>query len=423
MTDNATARLPLFRPEVAQRNWDLLASKGLMPRPPLFTGAIILLLLVAFAAGGFFLVRGAIPRVEQAQGYLEPAGGVARVRAPRQAIVEAVHVKDGQLVQRGDLLVTLQSGQSTASGVTAETEISGQLRAQRQDLEEQLAREQDWRRNEERRLTAKVGDTIHDIDLLERNIATQQEQMQLAQRQAERVRGLAERGTISLDELQRREIAALNQKLAVQTSEREHAAKRAELVQVRIALEQLPTLASERQRALRESLANAQQRLIELEARRSIVVRAPTAGRIAAIPALAGSAVDNGGLIATIVPDDAELRARLFVPTRSIGKVHAGQAVALRYDAFPYQKYGSFKGRVVDVSSSVLLPQEIEKVAPVKLTEPAYVLDVVLERRTVPSGGATQLQLRPDMTLTAMIEIDRRPLLAWIGDSLFGISQ
>lgn len=423
MTDNATARPPLFRPEVAQRNWELLASKGLMPRPPLFTGAIIALLLVAFAGGAFFLARGAVPRVESAQGYLEPAGGVARVRAPRQAIVEAVHVKDGQLVQRGDLLVTLQSGQITPSGATAETQISGQLQTQRQDIEAQLSREQDWRRNEERRLIAKVDDLVHDLDLLERNIATQQEQMALAQRQAERIRNLAERGTISLDELQRREIAALNQKLAVQTSEREQSAKRAELVQARIALEQLPTLASERQRTLRDSLANTQQRLIELEARRSVVVRAPTAGRLAAIPALAGSAIENGGLIATIVPDGAELRARLFVPTRSIGKVHAGQAVALRYDAFPYQKYGSFKGRVEDVSSSVLLPQEIEKVAPVKVGEPAYVLEVVLERQTVPSGGAGLAHLRPDMTLTAMIEIDRRPLLAWIGDSLFGISQ
>lgn len=423
MTDNATARPPLFRPEVAQRNWELLASKGLMPRPPLFTGAIIALLLVAFAGAAFFLARGAVPRVESAQGYLEPAGGVARVRAPRQAIVEAVHVKDGQLVQRGDLLVTLQSGQITPSGATAETQISGQLQTQKQDIEAQLMREQDWRRNEERRLIAKVDDLVHDLDLLERNIATQQEQMALAQRQAERIRNLAERGTISLDELQRREIAALNQKLAVQTSEREQSAKRADLVQARIALEQLPTLASERQRTLRDSLANTQQRLIELEARRSVVVRAPTAGRIAAIPALAGSAVENGGLIATIVPDGAELRARLFVPTRSIGKVHAGQAVALRYDAFPYQKYGSFKGRVEDVSSSVLLPQEIEKVAPVKVGEPAYVLEVVLERQTVPSGGAGQAHLRPDMTLTAMIEIDRRPLLAWIGDSLFGISQ
>lgn len=423
MTDNATARPPLFRPEVAQRNWELLASKGLMPRPPIFIGAIIMLLLAAFAGGGFFLVRGAIPRVEQAQGYLEPTGGVARVRAPRQAIVEVVHVKDGQLVQRGDLLVTLQSGQSTTTGATAESEISRQLQAQRQDIEAQLAREQDWRQSEDRRLRARVDDLMHDIDLLERNIATQQEQMALAQRQAERIRSLAERGTISLDELHRREIAALTQKLAVQTSEREQSAKRAELVQARIALEQLPTLASERQRVLRESLANTQQRLIELEARRSVVVRAPTAGRIAAVPALAGSAIESGGLIATIVPDDAELRARLFVPTRSIGKVHAGQSVALRYDAFPYQKYGSFKGRIEDVSNSVLLPQEIEKISPVRLTESAYVLDVVLERRTVPSGGSRQVHLRPDMTLTAMIEIDRRPLLAWIGDSLFGVSQ
>jgi membrane fusion protein len=423
MATNATTRPPLFRPEVAQRNWELLASRGLIPRPPLFTGAILVVLLAAFAGSAFFLARGAIPRVESAQGYLEPAGGVARVRAPRQAIVEAVHVKDGQLVQRGDLLVTLQSGQITSSGATAETQISGQLQAQRQDVEAQFAREQDWRRNEERRLIARVDDLVHDLDLLERNIATQQEQMALAQRQAERIRGLAERGTMSLDELQRREIAALTQKLAVQTSEREQSAKRAELVQARIALEQLPTLASERQRTLRDALANTQQRLIELEARRSVVVRAPTAGRIAAIPALAGSAIDNGGLIATIVPDGAELRARLFVPTRSIGKVHAGQAVALRYDAFPYQKYGSFKGRVEDVSSSVLLPQEIERVAPVKVGEPAYVLEVVLERQTVPSGGAGLAHLRPDMTLTAMIEIDRRPLLAWIGDSLFGISQ
>src|SRR5690349_12344483 len=113
MTATQPARPPLFRPEIAERNWEVLASRGLMPRPPHFVAAAILFLLIAFAAVGTFLVRGVIPRVETAQGYLEPAGGVARVRAPRQAIVEAVHVKDGQLVQRGDTLVTLQSGQAT----------------------------------------------------------------------------------------------------------------------------------------------------------------------------------------------------------------------------------------------------------------------------------------------------------------------
>src|SRR5262249_2796380 len=155
----------------------------------------------------------------------------------------------------------------------------------RSDLEVQIGQERDWRAGEERRLAATVGDLAHDIELLARNIQTQQEQARLAQLQAERGRGPAERGTLSLDELQRREISALGQRLAVQTSERELAAKQAQLVQARIAREQLPTVASERQRGLRESLANVQQRLIELDARRAVIVAAPTAGRIAAIPA------------------------------------------------------------------------------------------------------------------------------------------
>jgi multidrug resistance efflux pump len=414
---------PLFRPEVAERTWELLASRGLLPRPPAFTLFIILILGLVFAGGTAFLVRGVIPRFETATGYLEPAGGVVRVRAPRQAIVGAIHVRDGQLVEQGDLLVTLQSGQITEPGASAEAEIAAQLRKQQLDLEAQIAREHDWRANEERRLAATVEELANDLVLLGRNMQTQRDQATLAQRNADRIRELAERGTVSLDELQRRDIAALGQRLSVQNAEREAATKRAQLVQARIAIEQLPTVANERQRSLRESLGNVQQRLIELEARRAVVVRAPSGGRIAAIPALAGAAVDSGGLIATIVPKDADLHARLFVPTHAIGKVHPGQSVAIRYDAFPYQKYGTFKGEVREVSSSVLLPQEVEKVAPVRLREPAYMLEVDIERQSVALGEHRQAPLRPDMLFTATIEIDRRPLLAWIDESVFGIAQ
>lgn len=414
---------PLFRPEVSERTWELLASRGLMPKAPAFTVLVIAILLVVFAAGGAFLARGVVPRVETAHGYLEPTGGVARVRAPRQGIVSAIHVKDGQIVERGDLIVTLQSGQNTISGGNAEAEIATQLQGQRQDLELQIARDREWRLSEERRLQTTIDELTQDIAMLGRSLQAQEEQSNLAQRHADRIRELAGRGTISVDELQRRDMGAIGQRVTLQAAEREIAAKRAQLVLARIALEQLPMTANDRHRGLRESLANVQQRMIELEARRATVVRAPLGGRVAAIPALAGAAVDSGTLIATIVPEGAELRARLFVPTRAIGKVHPGQAVSIRYDAFPYQKYGTFKGRVEDVSNSVLLPQEIEKVSPVKISEPAYVLDVVIERQSVALGGDRQAYLRPDMLLSATIEVDRRPLLAWMGESVFGVAQ
>jgi membrane fusion protein len=384
---------------------------------------VLAILVVAFGAGIVLLVRGAFPHVEFAHGYLEPAGGVTRVRAPRQAIVGAVHVRDGQFVNQGDSLVTLQSGQSTESGATAEAEIATHLQNQRRDLESQIAREAAWRQNEEQRLRVEVDELAHDIDLLELTMQTQREQLALAQRHAERIRDLAERGTVSLDELQKRDMAALSQRYAVQNSERDMASKRARLAVARIASEQLPTTASERMRGLREALANVQQRLIELDARRAVIVRAPVSGRIAALPALVGAALDSGSLVATIVPDGSALQARLFVPTRAIGKVHPGQRVAIRYEAFPYQKYGTFAGTIEDVSNSVLLPQETDRISPVKLGEPAYVLQVAIERQSVSLGGDRQATLRPDMLLTATIEIDRRPLLAWIGESIFGVAQ
>ncbi|WP_421995029.1 HlyD family secretion protein [Reyranella sp.] len=394
-----------------------------MPRAPAFTLLIVAGLAVVFAVGGFLLVRGAVPRIETAAGYLEPAGGVARVRAPRQGIVSAIHVKDGQLVGRGDAIVTLQSDHATTSGASAEAEIARQLDSQRQDLELQIARDRDWRLSEERRLQTTIDELAGDIAMLARSVAVQEEQSKLAQRYADRIRDLAAKGTISADELQRREMSALGQRVSLQATEREIAAKRAQLALSRIALEQLPMIANDRHRGLREALANVQQRLIELEARRATVVRAPVAGRIAAIPALAGAGVDSGMLIATIVPEGAALRARLFVPTRAIGKVHAGQDVAIRYDAFPYQKYGTFKGRIEEVANSVLLPREIERISPVRMAEPAYVLDVAIERQQVAVGGDREAHLRPDMLLSATIQVDRRPILAWVGESVFGVAQ
>lgn len=417
------AHPPLFRPQVAERTWALLTSRGLMPSPPRFATVVLVGLLLVFAGGGFLLYRGALPRLEAATGYLEPAGGVVRVRAPRQAIVGTVHVKDGELVREGDILVTLQSSQTTVSGTTAETEIARQLDSQRADIEAQLHRERHWQENERRRLDTTVEDLVTDLGLLDRNIDTQREQARLAHQQVERIRSLSERGTVSMDELQRREIASLGQRLSVQTSEREASSKRTQLIQARITLDQLPTVASERQRALRDALANVQQRMIELEARRAVVVVAPSSGRIAAIPALAGSAVDAGGLIATIAPENAHLQARLFVPTRSIGKVRPGQEVSIRYEAFSYQKYGTFKGRVQAVSRSVLLPQEVAKVAPVRLDEPAYLLDVSIERQTVTVAPGQDVALRPDMALSANIRIEHRPLFAWIAESVFGVDQ
>lgn len=416
-------RPPLFRLDVAERNWDMLAARGLKPRPPRHTGIIIAALIGLFATGFVLLTRHPLTQAEFAAGYLAPRGNVTRILAPRQGIVGTVLVREGQEIAHGTAIVTLRSAQTTESGDNAEHEIAVQIESQRRDLEAQIAREAVWRSNEEQRLKVLYDQLTRDIGFLEHSIELQREELLLAQRNAERIEDLVARGVATLEELQRRQMVVLDQRLALSRAEHDLASKRAELLLAGISIKQLPTVAAERLRGLREALANVQQRAIEIEARRAITIRTPVDGRIAALPDTVGANIDNSSLIATVVPEGAELYARLLVPSRAIGKVHAGQSVALRYEAFPYQKYGTFKGRIEAVSASALLPQEISRIAPLHPTEAAYVVDVRLDRQDVTLGPAQSVTLRPDMLLTATVEVDRRPLLAWIGESIFGVAQ
>ena len=111
------------------------------------------------------------------------------------------------------------------------------------------------------------------------------------------------------------------------------------------------------------------------------------------------------------------LQAELFVPTRAAGFVRDGQRVRVLYEAFPYQNFGTYGGRIVKVSRTVLAPADAA--APVELKEPAYRVTAALDRPDVDANG-DRVPLRPDMLLRADIVLDRRTLMDWLLNPLLG---
>ena len=105
------------------------------------------------------------------------------------------------------------------------------------------------------------------------------------------------------------------------------------------------------------------------------------------------------------------MQATLYAPSRAIGMARVGQPVRLMYDAFPYQRFGTFTGHIVRISHSVLAPDEVD--APVKLQDPVYEVRVALDRQRIDAFGEA-LALEPGMTLSADVILDRRSFLDWI---------
>jgi membrane fusion protein len=227
------------------------------------------------------------------------------------------------------------------------------------------------------------------------------------------VEGLRAKGYLSEVDYKRRQEHHLESKQTLGTLAQQLATRRAELAQAAASLEQLPTTIAEKTLALRGELAEAEQRAAEIEGRRAYVVRAPVAGRVSTLQAAPGRIADTRQPLLSILPRNGVLEAELFVPSQAIGFVRAGQEVRIRFDAFPYQRFGTYGGRVVRVARTMLTGSDMS--APVALKQPAYKVTVVLDRQDVTVNGE-RIPLQADMLLKADILLDRRPLLAWLLD-------
>ncbi len=104
------------------------------------------------------------------------------------------------------------------------------------------------------------------------------------------------------------------------------------------------------------------------------------------------------------------------MPARAIGFVAPGQSVRLLYDAFPYQRFGTYRGTVESVATTMLAATELPEPV-LLLKEPAYRVKVALDRQTVDAFGR-EVALQPDMTLRADIILERRSLVEWLLEPL-----
>nr|HNH51140.1 HlyD family efflux transporter periplasmic adaptor subunit [Nitrosomonas sp.] len=171
--------------------------------------------------------------------------------------------------------------------------------------------------------------------------------------------------------------------------------------------------------AIERQISELEQQLTETDLRRSIVLTAPTEGIVTTLLAEMGQMAQPNLPLLSILPAGAQLQAQLLVPTHSVGFIKPGQMVSLRYQAFPYQRFGHHLGEIIEVSRAVIQPNEAN--LPVSIQESVYRATVRLPQQQIIAYGEL-LPLQPEMILDADIHLDRRRLIEWVFDPLLSIT-
>ena len=357
----------------------------------LAAGALVLLLLFGLLAD--------FDRVATVRGTVSPASGVSRLVAPQPGIVTAVLVRQGAELRRGEPMMRIASTALLPSGTAASAARLAAFGRQQQIAREDMGVEGRRADAERARLRDQIAQLAASGRSLDSQVALQRQRIASNELRLRNLAPLRERGYVSAVAYQQQEemVLTLRQQLAELEQRRAGAGHEGEQLRLRVA-----ELDAESRRATLQSaatLAELERGAADAQTDAEILLAAPVSGRVAALHVLPGRSVAAAEELATMVQSDA-LEAILLVPSSAVGALRPGQPVVLRYDAFPYQRYGVGRGLVTDIAATVS-PAAGEGA-------PAYRVRVAL------AGNGAPFALRPDMSLSASIVIERRSLLDWL---------
>jgi membrane fusion protein len=402
--------MSLFREEVSEFRRTRLHGEVVLTQP-LSTRILVFVLFAIIAIVAIWVSKGTYARIETVQGILVTDIPSAKVVAIAPGVVTELNANEGQIVKKGDRLAIINLDRQTSSGAAVASRSLDSLKIRSQLATQQIGLAQRRSAAESERLNAVIGNASQQATSLREQIALQQEVVASNQQLFEQISKVVERGFVSKFDYERRrqtligsqqQLAGLRQQLAARISEAD---------QSRAQLSSIAAESAQGAVEIESTLQSIVQQQAQFEGEQGYVITAPISGRVTALQTANGRTASSNIPLMVIVPEKSQLKAEIYAPTRAIGFVKKGQEARILYDAFPYQRFGSFGGKIHSVSRSIIDPRETD--VPLKLEEAAYKLTVRLDQQVLKAYGE-QIDLQPGMTLKANIILERQSFLSWL---------
>jgi adhesin transport system membrane fusion protein len=351
------------------------------------------------AALATFVLWAAVARVDQhtrAQGQIIASSRTQVIQAPDGGVLEALLVREGDLVQRGQLLARLERTKPLAAYRETRTRLgalsatTSRLQAELFDTPLRFGPESqdypDFRANQTDLLRKRRVAVDQEIAVFQRMHA-------IAVRELNMNQPLLKSGDVSLADLLRieRQIAELEGQMTNRRNKYLQDSQ-AEL-----------TKAEEELATVRQSLVQRQDQLTNTE------LKAPVNGTVKNVRITTrGGVLRAGDELLQIVPTDDTLLVEARVKPADVAFLAPGQAVNVKIDAYDYTVYGSLDGRLTYISADTLSED-------MRQGEQAYYrVQVKTNSPRFSRRPQESLQLQPGMTATIEIRTGSNTVLKYL---------
>jgi len=401
-------------------------------------------LMLLFVIGVTWACTGEVNIVASAEGKIIPSSRVKQIQPLEKGVVKAIHVSEGQRVEKGQPLIELDStltgadkarltGELTSALFrrsvsstflhllnASETSISSDLWSSLALLEQPEATENDldlnkkllWQQWEQyqsqlkglqsalRRSQSEQGSSQEQIKKLEQTVT-------IITKRRDSMKALQSKNYVSESDLleleqeyiqQTQDLATEKQRYQQFIAAADEVKQQINTLKAQIRQEQLAaTMAANREIAvLQEELTKA----ADLDNKQ--ILYAPVSGQVQELAVTTiGGVVTEAQQLMLLVPEEEQLEVEVFLENKDIGFVEEGMPSEIKIHTFPFTKYGVIDGQVITISDDAVVDENMGLI---------YSMRVLMKKNTIIVKGK-EVRLMPGMAITAELQTGKRRIV------------
>jgi len=364
--------------------------------PPHRPRATLLVFMVSLIALVYWASVGKIDQVTRAQGQVIAAERTQIIQSPDGGVLTVLHVKEGDSVKAGQLLVTLQKKRAQAAVTDTRAKVAalritlGRLQAEIFEkplqFEPSLLSYTDYIQNQTELYNKRQRAFKDEVDALTKILALADDELKIN-------RQLEATGDVSRAELLRLERSSAD--IAAQLT-----GKRNKYFQ-------------DAQAEMTKTQEDLSTQIEQLNDRTSLLEHtelvAPVAGVVNNIKVnTLGGVLRQGDTVMELLPSGNNLIVETKIMPSDIGFVKIGQTASVKLDAYDYSIYGGMQGQVNYISPDVLT--EETKQGPMTY----YRVRIIITGTEFKGEKAGQIQVRPGLTASVEIKAMDRTVLSYL---------
>lgn len=376
-------------------------------------------LLLMMVGASVLVTCGSYARKSHVSGFLVPDRGLLKIVSSHDGHVTNLQVIEGQHVAKDQLLAAISVDAVSMLGNTGD--LAEQSVKDRLDLiRAEIGRLDDIHRSEAQKLDAAIGQYKAEIAAMNEEVKARQDYLDIAENQLKRSQQLQSLSAFSVADAEKAQQAFVSSKIDIDTLQRSLSETQGLLNQAVADRSGLAQRQQNEKADLERTAEELNQQLIQFEQQRFVLIKAPESGTVTRVVTSLGGAVDQTVPLMTIVPENAVIQADLYVSSEAAGFVRPGAKVLLRYEAYPYQKFGLQDAVVTSVSRTAVDTKELP--FSTQSADPVYLVTASLAKETVTAFGKEE-PLQAGEKFQADIILESRKIWEWAIEPLIAARE